>query len=98
MGDTVKFGFFEWDANKEQENLRKHGLDFRFASRAFLDPSRIIATDQAHSRVEQRFFCLGLVEGRVITARFTYRKNKIRIIGVGFWRKGAKFYEKEQKK
>ncbi len=26
----------------------------------------------------------------------TYRNEKTRIIGAGFWRKGAKYYEKEK--
>jgi predicted RNA binding protein YcfA (HicA-like mRNA interferase family) len=30
----------------------------------------------------------------ILTVRFTYRKNKIRIIGAGYWRKGKEIYEK----
>ena len=98
MGKTIEFGAFEWDEAKEQENIEKHGLNFQSASQSFLDPYRLIAQDEAHSQIEPRFFCVGRVGTRIVTARFTYRKNKIRIIGAGFWRKGAKFYEKEQKK
>jgi len=97
MAKAVEFGLFEWDEAKEQENILKHGVDFRTASRAFLDEDRLIAEDEAHSAEEPRLFCIGLVDSKVITARFTYRKNKIRIIGAGFWRKGKRFYEKEQK-
>lgn len=44
MAPTVIFGKFEWDASKEQENIRKHDLDFYTSVIAFLDPLRIIAT------------------------------------------------------
>lgn len=32
---------FEWDLDKDAENQRKHGVDFRLAQRAFLDPKRV---------------------------------------------------------
>lgn len=84
---------FTWDAGKELMNLDKHGVDFKTAMKAFLDHQRCIAVDSQHSAVEQRFFCMGKVEGRILTVRFIYRANTIRIIGAGFWRKGKKFYE-----
>jgi uncharacterized protein len=30
-----------------------------------------------------------------MTVRFTERQGRIRIIGVGYWRKGRKMYDKE---
>lgn len=86
---------FEWDENKNQENAKKHGIDFRTAQYAFLDPKRIIAEDIGHSGKEKRYYCFGKVKGGVITVRFTYRSSKIRIIGAGFWRKGKSIYEKQ---
>jgi uncharacterized protein len=44
---------------------------------------------------EMRFFCMGKVNGRVLTVRFTYRNEVIRIYGAGHWRKGVRQYEKE---
>lgn len=88
-------GSFVWDRAKEQLNLIKHGVDFRDAARAFKDPCRKIYTDQGHSSEEERYFCLGLVDGKVLTVRFLYRDGKIRIIGAGYWRKGAKQYDQE---
>ena len=85
---------FVWDPEKEQFNIFKHGVDFATASRAFLDPKRKIFTDSLHSKSEERYFCIGKVEGRLLTVRFTYREGKIRIYGAGFWRKGVKYYEK----
>ena len=94
----VTYGGFEWDVEKCRLNLQKHHVDFFDATVAFYDVNRIIATDEAHCAQEPRFFCLGLVDVRVMTVRFTHRHHKIRIIGAGYWRKGKKFYEKELKK
>ncbi|EQA45532.1 PF04365 family protein [Leptospira broomii serovar Hurstbridge str. 5399] len=89
---------FEWDSTKNDENLRKHGLDFFEAQRAFLDARRVITIDEAHSSEnEKRYFCFGLVDSFVATVRFTYRNHKIRIFGAGYWREGKKIYEKENK-
>ena len=85
---------FTWDLRKELNNIAKHGVDFITAAKAFKDPGRGIYTDARHSERESRFFCIGKVGGRVLTVRFTYRAGKIRIIGAGYWRKGARYYEK----
>lgn len=87
---------FEWDESKDETNKRKHKISFYIAQYAFADPHRVIADDVDHStEAEKRYFCFGKVEGEIITVRFTQRKNIIRIIGAGFWRKGKKIYEKE---
>lgn len=88
---------FEWDKNKNAINAQKHGIDFEIAQYAFLDPNRVIAEDLAHSQKEQRFYCFGRLKGGVLTVRFTYRAGKIRIIGAGYWRKGKKIYEEQNK-
>ena len=85
---------FEWDREKDQINREKHGVGFEQAQQAFFDPQRRIMVDDAHSADEPRLFCLGMVEGRVMTVRFTYREGRIRIIGAGYWRKGQRAYGK----
>lgn len=85
---------FVWDPRKELANVQKHGVDFRTASFVFQDPRRKIFTDSKHSQGEERYFCIGKVAGRVLTVRFVYRDGTIRIIGAGYWRKGAYYYEK----
>ena len=72
-----------------------HKLDFYSASEVFLDSQRIIAVDELHSEEEPRLFCIGKIGDKIATVRFTVRRDKIRIIGAGFWRKGKSFYEKE---
>lgn len=88
---------FEWDPNKDKKNQAKHGVSFAFAQIAFLDPHRVILEDLSHGEIEQRFYCLGKVSDEILTVRFTYRTNKMRILGTGYWRKGKKIYEKENK-
>jgi len=86
---------FEWDARKDRENRRKHGVSFLLAQQAFLDPCRVIARDLAHGGREPRYYCIGQAGGGVLTVRFTCRGGTIRIIGAGYWRKGKKLYEEE---
>ena len=88
---------FEWDAKKDQENQDKHGVAFAVAQFAFADPNRVIAEDLSHSSKEKRHYCFGLVEGGVLTVRFTYRGDVLRIFGAGYWRKGKQVYERENK-
>ena len=85
---------FEWNPDKDEANQEKHGVAFAEAQLAFLDPKRVIARDLTHSTArEKRFYCFGQVGGGVLTVRFTYRNQVIRIIGAGYWRKGKKVYE-----
>ncbi len=88
---------FEWDENKNKLNQKKHNLSFEEAQYAFFDSKRIIATDLEHSEREERFYCFGKIAEDIVTVRFTFRNNKIRIIGAGYWRKGKQIYEKENK-
>ena len=89
---------FEWDENKNEDNIDKHGVSFEEAKFAFFDPKRLITNDKKHSsKKEKRYFCFGKVDGYVLTVRFTYRKNRIRIFGAGFWREGKMKYEKNKK-
>ena len=90
---------FEWDEAKNIENQRKHNVSFYEAQHAFLDRNRIIADDTQHSQGEKRYYCFGLdKEGNgILTVRFTYLSGRIRIIGAGYWRKGKKIYEQENK-
>lgn len=88
---------FEWDSSKDELNQNKHGVSFSLAQLAFLDHERVILEDMEHSGREKRYYCLGKVADEIIPVRFTYRKNKIRIIGAGYWRKGKKIYERKNK-
>ena len=88
---------FEWDPVKDLENQLKHSVSFFQAQYAFADPHRIIAEDPSHSAREKRFYCMGKAGGGIMTVRFTIRRDTIRIIGAGYWRKGKAIYERENK-
>jgi uncharacterized DUF497 family protein len=86
---------FEGDPKKDEENQDKHGISFGKAPFAFADPRRVIAEDLSHSSSEKRHDCFGWVDGGVLTVRFTFRHDVIRIFGAGYWRKGRRIYERE---
>jgi len=85
---------FEWDPDKNEENIGKHHVSFEDARRAWLDPRRVSAKDTKHSSGEQRYYLFGKVGGRVLTVRFTRRGDTVRIIGAGYWREGRDRYER----
>lgn len=89
---------FEWNETKNKQNQEKHDVSFELAQYAFADPQRIIAEDVNHSQNENRYYCFGKVREGIITVRFTFRDNAIRIIGAGYWRKGRKIYGNSNKK
>lgn len=89
--------YFEWNDIKNSENIEKHGISFYTAQYAFADSNRIILRDTEHSERELRYYCIGKVEDGIVTLRFTYRENSIRIFGAGYWRKGKKIYEEKNK-
>ena len=82
---------------KDHENQQKHGVSFVSAQYAFADPHRIIAEDVNHSDDEMRYYCFGKFGDGILTVRFTYRNNVIRIFGAGYCRKGKAIYEHENK-
>ena len=88
---------FVWDPVKDRINRAKHSVSFERAQYAFFDPRRVIAEDLGHSGMERRYFCFGLVDGAVMTVRFTWRGDVIRIFGAGYWRKGRRIYEQQNR-
>ena len=86
---------FDWDSEKDKINQKKHKVSFYAAQYVFADPKRIILEDMKHSETEKRYYCVGKVDDEVLTVRFTYRGDRIRIIGAGYWRKGRQYYEEK---
>lgn len=86
---------FEWDETKNSENQAKHGVSFEEAQFAFADPNRLIVRDVTHSTAEDRLYCIGAVARGIVMVRFTYRGDRIRIYGAGFWRKGRRLYAQQ---
>jgi uncharacterized protein len=72
---------FEWDPDKAEANVRKHGVTFDEASSVFADPLAAIFDDEDHSTEEQREVIIGYsIQGRLIVAAFTERGGAVRII------------------
>lgn len=74
---------FDWDENKNQINLKKHGIDFSEASTVFFDEQAILFDDPEHSEYEDRFLLIGTSEAaNVCIVCHCYRKSDtvIRII------------------
>ena len=70
---------FEWDADKDALNLKKHGVDFRDAVHVFYDVNRIEWFDSAHSDEEERYNTIGMVR-EVLFVVYTERRERTRII------------------
>ena len=69
---------FEWDLEKEIQNIRKHRISFTEAVESFLDPHGFQLVDIKHSLQEKRLHWVGRVSaGRVLTTQFTKRGSKI---------------------
>ena len=72
---------FEWDPEKEESNIRKHGVSFHEGATVFDDPLSWTFPDPDHSVGEQRFLTIGVSsQGRTLVVSHTDRGIKIRII------------------
>ena len=72
---------FEWDPEKAEANLRKHGVSFAEAATAFFDPLSLTVPDPLHSAHENRFVITGLSEkGQHLVVVHADRGDRIRII------------------
>ena len=86
---------FEWDEAKDKFNVAKHKLSFADASKVFRDKKALIVDDISHSTdAEARKIAIGKCNNGIATVVFTVRRDKIRIISAGFYRKERRIYEK----
>ena len=91
----IYFVDFDWNEEKNKENIRKHGFDFADAWEIFEAPMRT-ALDLREDYGEDRFVGIGFLGNRIVVVTFTYRnKNTIRIISL---RKAVKYERKEFEK
>lgn len=71
---------FEWDANKNQENIRKHGIDFTDVEGLFDHPTLTWLDERDHYG-EARWVSVGLLQAFVGVVVYTERVDDvIRII------------------
>ena len=92
---------FEWDPNKAESNLQKHGVSFDEAVTVFKDPLAFIFDDTAHSEQEHREIIIGMsTVRRMLLVCFVERvENTVRIISARpATRQEVKDYEKNASK
>lgn len=69
---------FEWDPQKEEANVAKHGVTFAEASTVFADPLAGTITDPDHSLAESRFLTIGISGmGRLIVVSHTEEEDDL---------------------
>jgi len=79
---------FEWDEEKADKNLKKHGVGFNEAKTVFNDPFSLTIYDPDHSVNEHRYVDIGLSsKGRLIVVSYSEKGERVRIISC---RKAAK--------
>ena len=84
----------EWDSDKADSNLKKHGVSFEEAATALLDPLAL-AQEDAAAEGEPRWVLIGMsAQLRLLTVVYTLRRqDRIRLISARrATRKEAKHY------
>ena len=87
---------FEWDPNKNDTNVEKHGVTFNEAATIFGDPFSYTFDDPGNSDEELRFLTFGLASTRkLLVVSHTEREDSIRIISAReLTKQERRFYEK----
>lgn len=86
---------FEWDSDKSEANIKKHGISFHEASTVFGDSLAITFNDPDHSSGEHRFLTFGHSRtNQLLAVVHTERRGKTRIISaMRATRQERKIYE-----
>jgi len=87
---------FEWDKNKAEKNINKHGIRFSDATQVFEDPFALTIEDSA-LEAEQRWVTLGLTDEGCLVVVWTERLEDVtRLISARVATKHEKkIYEQE---
>ena len=68
----------DWDSDKAQSNLAKHGVSFDQASELFVSGADYLEIyDEAHSMVEERFIAIGPISAGVVLVVFVETDQEI---------------------
>jgi len=66
---------FEWDPQKNKQNLNKHKVAFEQATAVFRDPKALSLYDDEHSVEEDRWITLGLsYSGGLLVVHHTFKE------------------------
>lgn len=82
---------FEWDNDKQQSNLQKHGVDFLDVVRIYSNPV-LEWIDTRKDYGEERIMALGFDGEDYFVVVFTWRGEKRRVISA--WKAGTDEKEK----
>ena len=81
---------FQWDKNKNNENIKKHKVSFEEAKTVFYDDNARLISDPEHFIDEERFIVLGMSDKlRILVVVHTYKEND-EVICIISARKAAK--------
>jgi hypothetical protein len=69
---------FEWDDGTARANVKKHGVTFDLACRAFDDPQWVDVDDDHPNEMRYNRICMA--EGRILVVTYVERGDRIRII------------------
>lgn len=91
--------FFEWDVEKAELNVRKHGVTFEEAASVFGDEHGQIFSDPDHSGDESRFLLVGISSSRrLLIVVSVERGERVRLISARrVTKKERKVYEEENR-
>ena len=71
----------DWDDEKAESNLEKHGVSFEEAATVFDDPLYVDFYDPDHSVNEHRYLIMGQsTAGRLLIVAYTERDDVVRLI------------------
>jgi uncharacterized protein len=95
-GLLARIAGFDWDEHNTSKNVLGHNVSQAEAEEIFFHGPVLLSEDVRHSESEQRLLLYGsTAAGRPLTAAFTIRADRIRIISVrDMSRKERREYEK----
>ena len=86
---------FEWDYEKEKTNIRKHDIDFDFATLVFWDRLRLEEFDGRENPNEDRWKTIGLASINVLVVIYTIRDKNGEVFRLISARKATKNEERK---
>ena len=75
---------FEWDSNKNETNIKKHGISFEEAKMVFDDPFHMAVLDKRFNYFEERWITVGKIpeKGLVVAAHIYFDKDDEEVIRI----------------
>lgn len=86
---------YEWDEQKRQINIKKHGLDFVDVI-ALFDGETVTLPDERFDYGEIRLVVMGILKNQVMVVVYTERDENIRIISARKATKNEQIYYFQQ--